>query len=155
MNAKGVRTAKGRVGELASLPCLLRPMNINPNGVAHAGVSGICATPLELDVGATATQGRHSCLAPTLGFVVERRWRSIPLAFMPLDVHASQHRHPIRGAGRACGPSSRLGSLRYVRHRRRRQAGFRLLPSHRRFPNLLPRYFEWTPPPAAKTFLGY
>jgi hypothetical protein len=34
-NAKGVRTAKGRVGELASLPCLLRPMHINPNGVAH------------------------------------------------------------------------------------------------------------------------
>jgi hypothetical protein len=36
-NAKGVRTAKGRVGELASLPCLLRPMHNNPTGVAPAG----------------------------------------------------------------------------------------------------------------------
>jgi hypothetical protein len=35
--------------------------------------------------GATVTQGRRSCLAPTLGFVVERRWRSMcrPWRSMP------------------------------------------------------------------------
>jgi hypothetical protein len=36
-NAKGVRTAKGRVAAARRLPCLLRPMHNNPNGVAHAG----------------------------------------------------------------------------------------------------------------------
>jgi hypothetical protein len=57
VNAKGVRTAKGRVGELASLPCLLRPMHINPNGVAHDGVLGICATPLGLVAGGDGNPG--------------------------------------------------------------------------------------------------
>jgi hypothetical protein len=37
-----------------------------------------CATPLGLMVWWMGTQGRRSCLAPTLGFVVERRWRSMP-----------------------------------------------------------------------------
>jgi hypothetical protein len=54
-----------------------------------------CATPLGLDAWATGTQGRHSCLAPTLGFVAERRWRSIPVAFNARR-HRHQHRHHER-----------------------------------------------------------
>jgi hypothetical protein len=51
VNAKGVRIAKGRVGELANLPCLLRPMNHNPDGVAHdAGAGAGLRNPVRVAV---------------------------------------------------------------------------------------------------------
>jgi hypothetical protein len=66
-NAKGVRTAKGRVGELASLPCLLRPINHNPNGVApRAGAGALFATPLELRFCFGQTQGDARVARATL-----------------------------------------------------------------------------------------
>jgi hypothetical protein len=52
------------------------------SGFAGANQPGLCcATPLGLMFWAMGTQGRRSCLAPTLGFVVERRWRSMPVVF--------------------------------------------------------------------------
>ncbi|MDR2675640.1 MAG: hypothetical protein LBC18_12490 [Opitutaceae bacterium] len=66
-NAKGVRTTKGRVGELASLPCLLRPINHNPTGVApRAGASADFATPLELRFCFEQTQGDTRVTRATL-----------------------------------------------------------------------------------------
>jgi hypothetical protein len=70
-NANGVRTAKGRVGELASLPCLLRPMNNNPNGVApRAGANAGLRTPATLPPARTpfshpAPSSLPACAIPT------------------------------------------------------------------------------------------
>ena len=102
----------------------------NPNGVAPSGWVRRGRNPVGVRWDrAQRTQGRRSCLAPTLGFEAERRWRSQSLATVlrtdrrtrsldptPADVSISAP------AAHAIGPawvSSALGGARspsYEKH---------------------------------------
>jgi hypothetical protein len=100
VNAKGVRTTKGRVGELASLPCLFRPMNHNPNGVApRTGAGGNKRqghrrhdSPAQLIRGvasqvrpSSAEPRRHNSPAQRAGFFKSQRMRA--------ESPVQKHRH--------------------------------------------------------------
>jgi hypothetical protein len=82
---------------------------------AQTGPALCCATPLGLMFWLLGTQGRRSCLAPTLGFVVERRWRSIPVVF-----NARQHRHHECRWRSIFTPAVTSGDASQHRHRERR-----------------------------------
>jgi hypothetical protein len=76
-----------------------------------------CATPLGLEAGAMGTQCRRSCLAPTRGFVVERRWRSMLPAFNVRSPRCREGTRAAGGRGVAAGvPGSLAPVLRTPRH---------------------------------------
>jgi hypothetical protein len=72
-NANGVPAFSP--GLAAPPPTLGKVRNApNPNGVASIKVRGF--NPAGVGVVLSRSQGSRSCVAPTLGWKIERRWRS-------------------------------------------------------------------------------